>query len=350
MRQLTLLLLLCPFIQGQTIHVTGGKPVSKTTEIYKGTVDAVVQVETMSSDGAKIGQGSGFLVSADGKIVTNHHVIAGAAKAQVRLANGAVFPVDYIVADDDRQDITILKVSGQRLPFLKVHEGQPDIGERIVVIGSPLGLQNSISEGIISGFRVHDDVNWIQTTAAASPGNSGGPLIDENMEVAGVITWKLVRGESLNFAVPSDAVRRLLSLEGKILLGEASRNVPTTSEGKTSQVWTSLSSGRDYKVRSDGEYMYTEWIVPTAYANTPMFMRGELKKNGSGWIGKTHLYEPFKQKYGGYKWCHLEIPIQFTSVTDRRIEGRALRVIKMDAGKCELQKSVEEPFTWIPKE
>ncbi len=188
-------------------------------------------------------EGSGFIASSDGKIVTNHHVIAGAHSAAVKLNNGAFFPVEGIIADDPDHDVAVIKVSGKNLPVLLLADSDAlSAGDHVVAIGSPLGLENSVSDGIISGFR--DDSkgrSWIQTTAPASHGNSGGPLLTMDEKVAGVVTWKATAGENLNFAVPSKLLTALLSNSavrpfGSVPKADSAPATPPTEE----KVWTSI--------------------------------------------------------------------------------------------------------------
>jgi S1-C subfamily serine protease len=88
------------------------------------------------------------------------------------------------------------------------------VGQSVIAIGSPLGLENSVSNGIVSGLRDESGRKWIQTTAPASPGNSGGPLINLSGQVLGVLAWKVLGGENLNFAIPSNSVKSLLAFAG----------------------------------------------------------------------------------------------------------------------------------------
>src|SRR5437773_10889986 len=178
------------------------------SQLVKSSIDAVVLIVVNDASGKSVLEGSGFLVSSDGRIVTNHHVIAGASSATVKLNNGAFFPVEGIIADDPEHDLALIKVPGKNLPYLGLGDSDSlTVGQRVLAIGSPLGIENSVSDGIVSGFRKFEDgKNWIQTTAPASHGNSGGPLLVMDGKVAGVLTWKAGAGENLNFAVPSKLI------------------------------------------------------------------------------------------------------------------------------------------------
>lgn len=301
--------------------------------------------------GKPVAEGSGFITSSDGKIVTNHHVIAGAHSATVKLNNGAFFMVDGILADDPEHDIAVIKVSGKNLPSLSfVDSDTLSAGDHVVAIGSPLGLENSVSDGIISGFR--DDGrgrSWVQTTVPASHGNSGGPLLTMDEKVAGVVTWKATAGENLNFAVPSKTILALLSNSTVQPLGTIHKDSTVTGTSSDGKVWSSLASGRDYKLRMDGEFIYAEWVnIPPALASTAAFMRSELKKNGDKWVGKVRSNLPYNY-YANIKWCRIEADIEIDKISDTRIEGRAMNFKSINVRKCQPEKATWETFAWIPK-
>jgi hypothetical protein len=336
------------------------------SELVKSTVDAVVLIVVNDENGKPVAEGSGFIVSSDGRIVTNHHVVAGARSATVKLNNGAFFAVDGIVADDPDHDLTIIKVSGKNLPTLGLANSDTVlVGDHVLAIGSPLGLENSVTDGIVSALR--DDSkgrSWIQTTAPASHGNSGGPLLLMNGKVVGILTWKASEGENLNFAVPSKLIAPLLADSTVRPLGipaTSDSNVSTVAAGE--KVWTSMTTGRDYKIRSDGDYIYGEWILPPALQSTTAFVRLELKKSGDKWIGKVRSYLPyeFKSSYFDFwrtgqtigtanvKWCSQEYEFEIDRLSDSRIEGQAKGSSSYDAKKCKAGKLEWKPFTWIPK-
>lgn len=183
--------------------------------LVKRSADAVVLIVTSDSNGQETALGSGFFVSADGEIVTNFHVIEGAHSAVVKVPSGAFFPVSGVLASDPDGDLAIIKVSGNNLPFLNLAVANKlSVGDHVVAIGSPLGLEETVSDGVVSAFRVEaQDKRRIHTTAPVSPGNSGGPLLDMRGVVVGVITRRggSQEGENLNFAIPSDEVESLLS-------------------------------------------------------------------------------------------------------------------------------------------
>jgi hypothetical protein len=183
-------------------------------DLVKQSSEAVVLIVVSNSAGQETALGSGFLISADGQIVTNYHVVKDSHSAIVKLSNGAFFPVNGIVASDPDKDLAIIKVPGRNLPFLQIGDMEGlHVGDHVVAIGSPLGLEGTVSDGIVSAIRDVPKAKWIQTTAPVSSGNSGGPLLDMNNHVVGVITWgvKPYSGQNLNFAAPADEIKVLLS-------------------------------------------------------------------------------------------------------------------------------------------
>jgi hypothetical protein len=167
--------------------------------------------------------GSGFILSKDGKIVTNLHVIADMKTANVQLANGEVFDSISVLAADERRDLAIVQIAGFNLPVLDL--GDSDlltVGESVVIVGSPRGLEGTLTAGILSSIRDSGGgFKVLQTDAAVNPGNSGGPLVNNKGQAIGVVSFKLRSAESLNFALPINYVSGLLNnLHEPISLGQ----------------------------------------------------------------------------------------------------------------------------------
>jgi hypothetical protein len=327
--------------------------------IVKTTSEAVVLITIFDSFGKESALGSGFLVSSDGKVVTNYHVVRGAHAATVKLTNGAFFKVDGIIAESEENDIAVLKVSGRNLPFLKLADSdKARIGERVVAIGSPLGLESTVSDGIVSGIRAAGSAkSWIQTTAPVSHGNSGGPLINENGEVIGIITMGVNPGEAqnLNFAVPINLVRPLIELtrEPRPLGGANYENTPSRADSMTESLWTSMTSGRDFKLRREGEFLYTEWVnLPEHLKNSGVFIRSELKKEGDVWRGTSHSRFSCQYSWRGQlttNWCSDEVKFEINKISATRIEGWSETPKIWDCRKCQGKQKESKPFVWIPK-
>ncbi len=182
------------------------------TKIASDARPAVALIAVQDKTGKPVKFGTGFFVAADGKLVTNAHVLEGAATAEAKLENGASYNIVGVLKAAVEKDLVIVKVEAKKVPFLHIATGAlPEPGARIVVVGSPFGLEGSVSEGIISGQRTAKrDDEWLQITAPISPGSSGSPVIDQQGEVVGVSTFIIAKGQSVNFARPAEYVSVLL--------------------------------------------------------------------------------------------------------------------------------------------
>jgi S1-C subfamily serine protease len=181
--------------------------------IAKDAHGAVVSIIISGKDGNPIAQGSGFLISKDGLILTNYHVIESGSSAIVKLPDGAFFVVDGLMAFDKARDVAIIKAHGEDFRTLRLgNSDQLQVGEEVVAIGNPLSLESTVSNGIISGIRTVEEQGGklLQVTTPISPGSSGGPLFNMAGEVVGITTLYLKGGENLNFAIPINGAKRLL--------------------------------------------------------------------------------------------------------------------------------------------
>jgi serine protease Do len=192
-------------------------PSRTVRELVNQLGEAVVQVRTPS------GLGSGFIINEDGYLMTNFHVIEGETQISVEVyhqnPDGVLERRTYkqvrIIAMNKFEDLTLLKIEEKDVPKFKyVVMGNADglaVGERVFAIGSPLGLERTVTEGILSTkTRQLGGELYLQTTAQINPGNSGGPLFDMSGEVIGITNMKITFGEGLGFAIPVDAVKFFL--------------------------------------------------------------------------------------------------------------------------------------------
>jgi S1-C subfamily serine protease len=183
-----------------------------SVQITRRIAPSVVLITGTTDSGNVLG--SGFVVSRDGEIATNLHVIQDLNTGAVRLSSGAEFDSFSILAFDEEKDLAIIKVAGFDLPAVALgNSDDVQVGEPVLIVGNPLGLQGSVSAGIISSLR--DDpfggrFKTLQTDAAVSPGNSGGPVVNRQQEVIGVVVYRIGGGENLNFAVPINYVHDLI--------------------------------------------------------------------------------------------------------------------------------------------
>jgi Tfp pilus assembly protein PilF len=180
--------------------------------IIKKIQPSVVTILTYDKNEKGLKQGSGFFVRKDGAIITNRHVLEGASSADVKTAQGKVYPVIRVVAEDKEGDLILVSVdiSPDAVYPLSVSVSIPEVGERVLVIGSPLGLEKTVSDGIVSAVRAIPQFGKIiQITAPISPGSSGSPVVNMKGEAIGVATLQTVGGQNLNFAVPGERIARL---------------------------------------------------------------------------------------------------------------------------------------------
>ena len=186
-------------------------------ELVNQIGEAVVQVRTPS------GLGSGFIVNEDGYLITNFHVIEGETQISVEVYHqrtGQLARKTYkqirIIAMNKFADMALLKIDDKDAPkFARVSLGDSDslsVGERVFAIGSPLGFERTVTEGIVSTkTRPMQGTLYLQTSAQINPGNSGGPLFNLRGEVVGVTNMKITFGEGLGFAIPVETVKYFLN-------------------------------------------------------------------------------------------------------------------------------------------
>lgn len=180
--------------------------------IVRSQSRAVVVVETLDGRGNLVSQGSGFLVTPNGAIVTSLHVLRGGVSVRVRLGNGDIYLTTEVVDVDELKDIAILRIKGYDLPVVSLGDSErAEVGSEVIVISSPEGLTNTVSTGIISGVRKLDTHRVFQITAPISQGSSGGALFNASGEVIGIATYLLKSGQNINFAIPINYARGLIS-------------------------------------------------------------------------------------------------------------------------------------------
>jgi tetratricopeptide (TPR) repeat protein len=173
-------------------------------QIYEKVNDCIVVILSYDFDGKFSKQGSGVVISDKGWVVTNYHVFAECEKMEIKHNENLIKYTDIIGVDVEK-DILILKINDNT--FHSINIGKSDnlkVGQRVYTIGSPLGLENSMSEGIISGIRnvIKENRNLIQITASISPGSSGGAVLNTKGELIGISTLTFKEGQNLNFAIP----------------------------------------------------------------------------------------------------------------------------------------------------
>lgn len=181
----------------------------KSYEELAALAPSVVMIGVLNRERQITATGSGIVIGRGGYILTNFHVVERGAAFAVRIEDDQqTYLADHLIKVNPKMDLAILRIPKELKP-LPLYAGKKPLvrGQRVVAIGSPLGLFNSVSDGIIAGFRVIDEVNMIQFTAPISHGSSGGAVLNLYGEVIGISTAGLNEGQNLNLAVPYEEIR-----------------------------------------------------------------------------------------------------------------------------------------------
>lgn len=186
---------------------TGQKTLT-AEQISAKCAPAVFYIDVYALNGALFGSGSGFFISKDGLAVTNYHVAANSSRLVVTTMDGKTYSDVRILNGDEQNDLALLKVAGSGFPYLELADSSGAVqGQKVYAIGSPLGLENTMSEGIISNpRRVLDGREYIQTSVPIDHGSSGGALLSEEGKVVGVTSESFISTANLNLAVPSNCI------------------------------------------------------------------------------------------------------------------------------------------------
>jgi S1-C subfamily serine protease len=224
-----------------------------TGEIFAQASPSVVLIEVFDDEGHKRAFGSGFLVSSGGSVVTNYHVIRGAYSALVHFQDGASAPVLGVVGYDPSGDVAVVAVASTNgRPPLKI--GNPSllsVGDKVVAIGSPEGLQNTTSEGIVTALRGP----VIQMSTPISHGSSGGPVLSAHGDVVGIAVATVAAGENLNFAVPISWAASYIDGTPSKSLTEVAQENTVTENLLDGQVAILAHGNRAWNIRLDPNRM-----------------------------------------------------------------------------------------------
>jgi len=225
-------------------------------ELVRRIKPSAVAIETYDSRGEKLSRGSGFFVEAD-RIVTNRHVLEGAYRAEVHSSGGTVFPVKGVLAVDAEGDIALLKIDAPTpsISALSLDKTSPQEGESVVVIGNPLGLEGSVTNGIVSAVRdIPTFGRIIQITAPISSGSSGSPVVNMQGQVIGIATLQITGGQSVNFAIPSERISQLQVATTMTSLAEL---VASTGRNKRAKAVQFFRDGLSFLSKDDCEKALT---------------------------------------------------------------------------------------------
>ncbi|MGK7904347.1 MAG: HhoA/HhoB/HtrA family serine endopeptidase [Hormoscilla sp.] len=272
------------------------------------------------------GTGSGFIINADGLIVTNAHVVDGAKKVTVTLKDGREFSGE-VLGSDRLTDVAVVKISARHLPVVRLGDSeQLQPGEWAIAIGNPLGLDNTVTAGIISATGRSSlqvgvpskRVGFIQTDAAINPGNSGGPLLNQQGDVIGMNTAIIGGAQGLGFAIPIDQVQRIASQ--LITTGQVSHPfLGIRMATITPELLDSLKADRSLGLNvKDKSGVFIAGIIPNSAAAAAGLQKGDIVQKIDG-LTVT-------------KAGQLQQIVQKSSVGDRllltvRRQGRTLNIV-----------------------
>ena len=190
----------------------------KPRDIFEKYARSVVFITNLDDRGEPQATGTGFIVSSDGVLITNYHVIEGASDAQIKLSNGEVYDRVRVLDYDKRRDIAVLRIRATGLPVVPLGDSEKVVqGDDVVAIGNPKGLEQTLTVGVISARRTDlpgkEGTSLLQTQTPISPGSSGGPLFNSRGEVIGITTLAVTGGgsQNLNFAVEIKYAKLMLS-------------------------------------------------------------------------------------------------------------------------------------------
>jgi serine protease Do len=314
-------------IKSPVAAAPGAAGLPDLTHLAEGAIPAVVGVITTQAappgtdddqlkdlferlhDGPRRGIGSGFVIHRDGWVLTNAHVVEGAAKVEVDLGGGAAKLPAKVVGSDSESDVALLKIEVDHpLPFVPLGDSERiAIAEWVLVIGSPFGLDHTVTLGIVSHTGRTDispvgrpgSYDFIQTDASINPGNSGGPLLNLRGEVIGIATAVNATGQGIGFAIPINMAKEIvgqLREKGRVVrswLGVAVREAPPETGKGNGVVVTEIASGgpaaaaglqvgdvitgfQGHEIRNSGRL---RWYVSTAGVGRQVELR--LRRGGS---------------------------------------------------------------------
>jgi S1-C subfamily serine protease len=267
-------------------------------EIVAKSKPAVVQIVAVDAKQNPCKTGTGFFVSSDGLLLTNNHVIAGADDLFAQTSTGAIYIFRSVVFRSAEFDVALLKFAAIGAPYLELGSSINAVeGQRVLVIGSPEGLEGTVSDGIISAFR--DNRSFIQITAPISPGSSGSPILDESGQVIGIATSIQKEGQNLNFAIAVETLKIALLGDSKRAADSQTQEIATTVTPRTAgpnQPRTDLdefvnefvASGNTVNWRSEASFYADDVDYLTNGRVTKAFITEEVNKYNQSWPQRSY--------------------------------------------------------------
>src|SRR6185436_4317889 len=182
----------------------------KPEDLYSAVSPSIVTLEVETISGKRF-VGNAFLAVGERMAVTAWHVVHDARRVEARFSDDQHVALARLVDKNEKLDIALLELETAGRPRISLAPATPRIGSRVYLVGSPRGLDFSISEGLISQIRTLDGVRYYQLSSPISPGDSGGPVLNDRGEAIGVVSWRKADAENVGFAIPSAEVARMNS-------------------------------------------------------------------------------------------------------------------------------------------
>ncbi|MEL4895361.1 HhoA/HhoB/HtrA family serine endopeptidase [Crocosphaera sp. Alani8] len=243
------------------------------------------QVPNVPNEQIQTGTGSGFILSEDGKIITNAHVVAGTQEVDVILKDGRTF-TGKVLGTDPITDVAVIDIEADQLPTVKAgNSDNLNVGEWAIAIGNPLGLDNTVTTGIVSAtgrsssqIGVGDKrVDFIQTDAAINPGNSGGPLLNARGEVIGVNTAIYRNAQGIGFSIPINQAREIADqLIAKGSVDHAYLGIQMVEI--TPEIKQKLQEAGELNIQTESGVLIVQ-VVPNSPAATSGLKSGDIIKS-----------------------------------------------------------------------
>ena len=274
-------------------------------EIYDRCSPAVFQIETYDMEGDALSRGSGFVLQENGIAVTNFHVLQDCFDARAYFTDGTECKITKVLGYDPKQDWVVMQLEEGNYTYLNLGDSQAMVGgQKIFTIGSPLGLSNTISEGLISNpNRYLEGQRYVQISAPISSGSSGGALLNEYGEVIGITTAGYDVGQNLNFAIPMTGAAAVLEKKESISLEEMSRQWEITQYQELPEAFEEI-----YEEEEPNDILEESTFLP----------------NGVTMLGE--IDDDYLDSY--YAMCNMEGTIEVTCYSDSVNFSRLALMVK----------------------
>jgi len=258
---------------------------SRLTDLVKGVQPAVVTIVTYDLKKEVSGIGSGFFIDDRGHLITSRHVLKNAYSADIKTMDGEKYPIETVVAESEEMDLIKMRVSVPegKFSWVGVSPDLPDIAENVLVIGSPLGLEQTVSNGIVSAVReVPGTGTFFQMSAPISKGSSGSPVVNMQGKVVGVVTFMLAKGQNLNFAVAGKSILELTPADDPLSVSDWTYRVSLKSPRMAEEL---CRVGLGYSL--EGNYNKALEFYKSATLKDP--------NDPMAWYGLSHCYHGLKK-------------------------------------------------------